>query len=130
MDEQLARRLIAKHFANAGKDEAATSEINADDAVLEFPQGGERIRGKANIHAFRSAYPASLEFEMRRTIGSGNLWVNEYTIRYDGKPSHAVGIMEFKDGLVVRETLYVGDPWDPPAWRAQWVEPLDAGQPA
>ena len=129
MDEQVARALIARHFAHAGKDEVATSEIYADDAVLEFPQGGERIRGKANIQAFRSAYPASLQFEMRRTIGSGDLWVNEDVIRYDGRPSHAVGIMEFKDGLVVRETLYVGDPWDPPAWRAQWVEPLDAGPP-
>lgn len=129
MDERVARALIAKHFANAGKDEVAVAEIYAEDAVLEFPQGRERIRGKANILAFRSAYPASLEFEIRRTIGSGNLWVNEYTIRYDGKPSHAVGIMEFSNGLVIRETLYVGDPWEPPEWRAQWVEPMDAVPP-
>jgi hypothetical protein len=126
VEEQVARALIAKHFANAGKDEVAASAIYADDAVLEFPQGRERIRGKANILAFRSAYPASLDFEIRRTIGSGDLWVNEYTIRYDGKPSYAVGIMEFSNGLVIRETLYVGDPWQPPEWRAQWVEPMDS----
>jgi SnoaL-like protein len=125
MDEQVARGLIAQHFANAGKDEVAASEIYADDAVLEFPQGRERIRGKANIVAFRSVYPASLEFEIHRTIGSGNLWVNEYTISYDGKPSYVVGIMEFSDGLVMRETVYVTDPWQPPEWRAQWVEPMD-----
>jgi SnoaL-like domain len=129
MDEQVARALIAKHFANAGKDEVAVAEIYAEDAILEFPQGRERIRGKANILAFRSAYPASLEFEMRRTIGSGNLWVNEYTIRYDGKPSHAVGIMEFSNGLVIRETVYVSEPWEPPAWRAQWVEPMEPEAP-
>ena len=125
MTDLVTKALIAKHFANAGKDEVAVAEIYADDAVLEFPQGRERIRGKANILAFRSAYPASLEFEMRRTIGSGNLWVNEYTIRYDGKPSHAVGIMEFSNGLVIRETVYVTDAWEPPEWRAQWVEPMD-----
>lgn len=125
MDERVARGLIAEHFANAGKDEVAASEIYADDAVLEFPQGRERIRGKANILAFRSVYPASLEFEIHRTIGSGNLWVNEYTIRYDGKPSYVVGIMEFRDGLVIRETVYVTDAWEPPEWRAQWVEPMD-----
>jgi hypothetical protein len=125
MDEQGARAMIAKHFANAGKDEAAASEIYADDAVLEFPQGRERIRGKANILAFRSAYPASLDFEIHRTIGSGDLWVNEYIIRYDGKPSYVVGIMEFSNGAVVRETVYVTDSWEPPAWRAQWVEPMD-----
>lgn len=125
MSDETIRRLIEEHFAAAGKDEAVTSLIYADDAVLEFPQGRERLRGKANIQAFRSAYPAALEFELRRTIGSGDLWVNEYTIRYDGKPSYAIGVMEFRDGKVFRETIYVGDPWEPPAWRAQWVEPMD-----
>ena len=124
MDETRARAVITDHFANAGRDEVRASEIYADDAVLEFPQGGERIRGKANILAFRTAYPASLDFEIRRTIGCGDLWVNEYTIRYDGKPSHVVGMMEFRDDRVVRETIYVSEPWDPPAWRAQWIESM------
>jgi hypothetical protein len=127
MDEETARRRIGEHFAAAGRDEARASELYADDAVLEFPQGGERIRGKANIQGFRTAYPASLDFEIRRTIGRGDIWVNEYIIRYDGRPSHVVGIMEFRDGLVVRETVYVTDPWEPPAWRARWVELMTPG---
>ena len=125
MDEAEARRLIDEHFAAAAYDQVKTQEIYAEDAVLEFPQGGERIRGKANITAMRSGYPAALDFEMRRTIGGGDLWVNEYVIRYDGKPVHVVGIMEFRDAKVVRETIYFGEPWEPPEWRAQWVEPLD-----
>jgi hypothetical protein len=65
---------------------------------------------------------------MRRTIGCHDLSVNEYTIDYDGeKPHHVVGIMEFRDGKVVRERIYFGVPWEPPAWRAQWVEPM--GEP-
>jgi hypothetical protein len=124
MDEAEARAAIKAHFAEAGRREDQSTEIYSDDAVIEFPQGGERIRGRANILAFRTAYPASLDFDMRRTIGCGDIWVNEYTIRYDGKPSNVVGIMEFSDGKVVRETIYVGDPWDPPAWRSQWVEPI------
>ena len=127
MDEATARRLIADHFAAAGRDEVRASEIYADDAVLEFPQGGERIRGKARILGFRAAYPMSLDFEIHRTIGCGDLWVNEYTIRYDGRPSKVIGVMEFRDELVVRETVYVSDPWEPPAWRAQWVEPMTTG---
>ncbi len=125
MDEAEVRRLIDEHFAAASHDQIKTQEIYAEDAVLEFPQGGERIRGKANIMAMRSAYPARLEFEIRRTIGSGDLWVNEYVIRYDGKPFHVVGIMEFRDYKVVRETIYFGEPWEPPEWRSRWVEPLD-----
>ncbi|MGK5441102.1 nuclear transport factor 2 family protein [Micromonospora sp. URMC 105] len=134
MDETVARAMIKAHFAASnvsapgggpGDDIARASEIYADDAVVEWPQGGERLRGRANITAFRSRYPARQEFQLHRTIGCGNLWVNEYTIRYDDRPMMAVGIMEFRDGKVVRERIYFGEPWEPPAWRAQWVERME-----
>jgi hypothetical protein len=57
--------------------------------------------------------------------GCHNLWVNEYTIRYDDEPVMAVGIMEFRDDKVVSERIYFGDPWKPPEWRARWVERFD-----
>jgi hypothetical protein len=126
-DETAARQAIAAHYATAPEPRSVpeSSELYAEDAVLEFPQGGERIRGKAHIIAFRTAYPARVEFDLRRTVGQGSLWVNEGVIRYDGqRPHHFVGIMEFRGDKVVRETIYFGEPWDPPAWRAQWVEPI------
>jgi hypothetical protein len=131
VDELEARAMIKNHFDTAGTDVVRSSEIYADDAVLEFPQGRERIRSRANIIAFRTAYPAILTFEMHRTIGSADLWVNEYTIRYDGgEPYNVAGIMEFRDGKVFHERIYITQPWEPPAWRAQWVEPMtpDPGQ--
>jgi hypothetical protein len=96
---------------------------------VEWPQGGERLRGKANIIGFRSTHPARQQFELHRTTGCHDLWVNEYTIRYDDQPVMAVGIMEFRDDKVVRERIYFGDPWEPPAWRASWVERFDPRQP-
>src|SRR5215218_8808571 len=134
MTENTARAMIRAHFeaSNIGAaggapadDIARASEIYADDAVLEWPQGGERIRGKANIIGFRSTYPARQQFELHRTTGCHDLWVNEYTIRYDDRPVMVVGIMEFRDDKVVRERIYFGDPWEPPAWHAQWVERFD-----
>jgi hypothetical protein len=136
MDEATARAMIQAHFdasavgaAGGAPDDdiARASEIYADDAVLEWPQGGERVRGKANIIAFRSSYPARQGFQVNRITGCHDLWVNEYTIRYDDKPVLAVGIMEFRDGKVVRERIYFGDPWEPPEWRAHWVERFDPG---
>ena len=62
---------------------------------------------------------------MRRIVGGGDLWVTEYTIAYDEKPVHVVSIMEFEGDLVERETHYFADPFDPPEWRAQWVEAID-----
>ena len=134
MDATQARSMIKAHFeasdisvAGGGPldDIARASEIYADDAVLEWPQGGERVRGKANIVAVRSAYPTRQEFDVHRTIGCHDLWVNEYTIRYDDRPVSVVGIMEFEGGKVVRERIYFGEPWDPPSWRAQWVERME-----
>ena len=123
MHEATSRARIKEHFDWASKDEGRASEIYIDDAVIEFLQSRERLRGKTNIIAFRTAYPASVTFEMTRTIGCGYLWVNEYTIRYnEEKPHKVVGIMEFRDGRVFRERLYINEPWEPPAWRAQWVE--------
>lgn len=129
MDEATARALIDEHFAWASKDEVRASNLYADDVVLEFPQSRERIRGKAHVIAFRTAYPAEITFEMHRTVGCGDLWVNEYTIRYEGQQPHQVaGIMEFRHGKVVRERLYINEPWDPPAWRSEWVELIESDE--
>jgi hypothetical protein len=123
MNETDVRRRIAEHFAAAGKDERAAAEIFAEDAVVEWPQSGERIRGKGRIVALHEAAPVSIDFDVRRTTGCGDLWVTETTIRYDGaRPTKAVFIMEFHDGKVVRETDYFGEPFDPPDYRSEWVE--------
>ena len=138
MDDATARALIQAHFeasnvsvAGGGPhdDIARASEIYAEDAVVEWPQSGERLRGRENIIGFRSAYPARQEFELHRITGSGDLWVNEYTIRYGDEPVMAVGVMEFRDDKVVRERIFFGEPFEPPAWRAGWVELFDPADP-
>ena len=120
MTEATARAIIKAHFdasnvgvAGGGPDDdiVRASEIYADDAVVEWPQGGERLVGKANIIAMRSTYPTRQQFELHRTTGCHDLWVNEYTIRYDDQTVMVVGIMEFRDDKVVRERIYFGDPW-------------------
>lgn len=94
--------------------------------MVEWPQSGERIRGKKNLLALRKAYPAEVEFEVRRVIGRRDLGVSEYVIRYDGRPVNVIGIVEFMDGKVARETHYFAEPFPPPEWRAQWVERMEA----
>jgi hypothetical protein len=139
MDERQTRAAIRAHFAASdvsaagggeGDDIARASEIYADDAVVEWPQGGERLRGRDAVIGFRSAYPARQRFELHRITGCHDLWVNEYTIRYDDRPVMVVGIMEFRGGRLVRERIYSGDPWEPPDWRARWVERFDPTDPA
>jgi hypothetical protein len=78
MNDASARAKIQAHFdasnvgvagGGPGDDIVRASEIYAEDAVVEWPQGGERLRGKANIIGFRSTYPARQQFELRRTTG-------------------------------------------------------------
>jgi hypothetical protein len=59
---------------------------------------------------------------IRRIMGIGDLWITEYVINYANAVVHTVSIMEFKNGRVVHETQYFAEPFEPPAWRAQWVE--------
>jgi hypothetical protein len=93
--------------------------------VLEYPQSGERTRGRSNIQNQRASQPSKKRFTVRRIIGSGDLWVAELILTYDGKPSNTVSIMEFRGDKVARETQYFADPFVAPAWRAELVERMD-----
>ncbi|MCA1704912.1 MAG: nuclear transport factor 2 family protein [Actinobacteria bacterium] len=125
-DEHEMKRLVDRQWEKVRVgDFAGAHEIYADDCVVEWPQSGECIRGKENLLALREAYPARVEFELRRVIVRRNLCVSEYVIRYDGKPVNVISIMEFEGTKVVRETHYFADPFPPPEWRAQWVERME-----
>ncbi len=117
------RALLDRHWAASdANDFEAEHDIYHPDAVLDYPQSGERIRGRHNIQASRAAQPNQKRFTVRRITGSGTLWVTEYILTYDGKPSYTVSLMEFKDGQVAHETQYFADPFEPGPSRAQWVE--------
>ena len=78
--------------------------------MLEYPQSGERIRGRRNIQASRFSQPSRKRFTVRRILGAADLWVTELVITYDAQPSYTVSVMEFSHGKVARETQYFGDP--------------------
>ncbi len=125
MENPEIRAALDRHWAASdANDFEAEHEIYREDAVLEYPQSGERIRGRQNIRLSRAAQPNRKRFTVRRIIGAGNLWVTEYVLRYDERPSYTVSIMEFVDGKVARETQYFGEPFAPGPSRAQCVEPL------
>jgi SnoaL-like protein len=123
MDDQTVRAALQRHWdASDAGDFAAEHDIYREDAVLLYPQSGERIRGRRNISESRLVQPNRKQFAVRRIVGSGDLWVTEFVLSYDGMPSYAVSIMEFRDGLVASETQYFADPFDPATSRAHLVE--------
>jgi ketosteroid isomerase-like protein len=120
------RAALDQHWAASDTNDFETEHlIYQEDAVLDYPQSGERTRGRSNIQGQRASQPSKKRFTVRRIIGSGDLWVTELILTYDGKPTYTVSIMEFKGVKVARETQYFADPFVAPAFRAQWVERMD-----
>jgi hypothetical protein len=125
--DQRMRSALDEHWAASDANNFETEHlIYHEDAVLEYPQSGERTRGRRNIQGQRANQPSKKRFTVRRIIGGGDLWITELILTYDGKPSCTVSIMEFKGDKVARETQYFADPFPAPAGRAQWVERMDA----
>jgi hypothetical protein len=123
MDDREIRAALDLHWtASDANDFEVEHQIYREDAVLEYPQSGERIRGRRNIQSSRFAQPNKKRFAVRRILGGAGFWVTEFVLTYDGQPSYAVSIMELVDGKVSRETQYFGDPFEPGPSRAQWVE--------
>ncbi len=125
MHDDDVRAALGRHWAASDvNDFDAEHEIYRADAVLEYPQSGERIRGRTNIQASRTAQPNSKRFTVRRILGGGNLWITELVMTYDDQRFYVVSMMEFDGAVVVRETQYFSDPFEPGPSRAQWVEPM------
>jgi len=126
MNDDEVRAALQNHWAASdANDFEAEHQIYREDAVLEYPQSGERIRSRHNIQASRAAQPNTKRFTVRRIQGGGDLWISELVLTYDADPYYVVSIMEFGDGQVVRETQYFGEAFDPGPSRAQWVERIE-----
>ena len=119
------RALLQRHWtASDAGDFEAEHAIYEADAVLDYPQSGESIRGRAGIQASRMAQPNRKRFTVRRILGGRSLWVSELVLTYDERPVFVVSVMELVGGKVVRETQYFGDPFEAGPSRAKWVVQL------
>jgi hypothetical protein len=121
MDETTRLALIRRALDVKDTDIETRHEIYHDDAVLEFPQGQERFEGRANFLAWRKIYPAKVEFKLRQIRGGGDIYVVEGMVRYNGGPwGYGFSIHEFRGDKIACETIYYGEGWEAPDWRAPW----------
>ena len=121
MDAAGIKAMLQQHFECARDDPEAGHAMYQPDAVLQFPQSGERFEGVDNFREWRSNYPKGTSVEFRQVRGQGDVWVVELTISYDGgTPNFGVSILELRNDKIARETIYVCEGWEAPEWRAQW----------
>jgi hypothetical protein len=121
------RARIEQHWEASERGDAdAEHAIYAEDAILDYPQSGERFSGRSKIQAQRGGHPAERHFTIRHIVGGDDLWVSECVITYDGVPTYSVSIMEIADGLVTHERQYFADPFEAPAVRAALADTIPA----
>jgi SnoaL-like domain len=122
MADQSARlEVVRRYWEYAGADVDRADEIYHDDAVLEFPQSGERFEGVTGFTEWRRRYPAEVSYRVRRVAVRDDLAVVEVSVTYDGRATMlGVQLLEFRGDKVARERIYVMDGWEAPAWRAPW----------
>ena len=119
------RAALEEHWqASERGDTEVEHAIYSADAILDYPQSGERFRGRDAISAQRGAHPANRHFTVLRIVGGGDLWVSECVITYDGVPSYSVSVMEFDHEHVVHETQYFADAFGAPEWRTRLAVPM------
>ena len=121
---------LERHWEYGGADQEIAHEIYHDDAVLEFPQSGERFEGVENFKSWRSQYPADLKFHMRKVTHRDDLVVAENLISYNGEPwMFTVNLMYFKGDRVAHERIYIMEGWEAAEWRAPWRSSTPADAP-
>jgi ketosteroid isomerase-like protein len=132
-DEATVRSIVKRYFEYVGADVDRADEIYHEDAVLEFPQSGERFEGVATFTEWRRQYPADadkMRFKLRRATVRVDLAVVELSATYDGESwLQGVQLLEFRGDKVARERIYVIEAWEAPEWRAPWRSETPADPP-
>jgi hypothetical protein len=134
-DEATIRRLLERYFEFVGADVERAEELYHEDAVLEFPQSGERFEGRATFTEWRSQYPVSadaMRYRILRQTVREDFATTELTASYDAGENWMFGVQlaEFRDDKIIRERIYVAEGWEAPEWRATWRSATPADPPA
>lgn len=144
MAQTLTNQEVVERYAraSAGNDLAALERLRHPDWTVDWPQSGERVHGNESFAEIVRLYPGGrpstevsriIGSEDRwvvspgntvvKVVGSGDVWWGEWRMTYpDGQVYHVVDLIELRDGLVRRETVYWAPPFEAPAWRSPFVE--------
>jgi hypothetical protein len=129
-DVKAQLELVRMHWENISTNVERSHDLYHEDAVLEFPQSGERFEGRAIFLDWRLRYPAEVAYRVRRVTVRDGLVVVECSVSYNGGPwVMGVQLLEFRGDRVARERIYVTEPWEAPEWRAPWRSEAPADPP-
>ncbi len=100
----------------------------SDDFVLEWPQSGERIRGRDNFAAMNEEYPAHgrWEFTVNKIIGSDVEAVSDVSVTDGVQQARVVSFFTIENGQILRMIEFWPDNYPAPENRRHLVERMDS----
>ena len=116
--------VIAFWAAMHANDFAAAGALLHDDYVLDWPQSGERVRGRANFVAVNAHYPAAGRWQvtLERLVAEGDQAISQVSVSDGVTRARAITFSTVQAGRIVRQVEYWPDPFPAAGWRAQWTE--------
>ena len=105
----------------------AAGELLHEDFVLDWPQSGERIRGRENFVSINQNYPAHgrWEFTVHRIIAEGDQVASDVDVTDGAIRGRVITFSTIRDGKIWRQTEFWPDPFEPAPWRTAWVERIE-----
>jgi hypothetical protein len=143
-NEEIVRRYAE---ASAANDFEALAQIRHPEWQALWPQSGERVVGHACWVEMAQRYPGGApQTHLDRLVGSedrwfitpgntvtriagtGDFWWGEWRMTFpDERVYQCVALIEMRDGLIWRETVYWAEPFAAPDWRRPFVDPASVG---
>ncbi len=104
----------------------AAAQLLHNDYTLDWPQSGERIRGRNNFAAMNTAYPAEGKwtFLINHIAADGELVVTDVSVSDGNLEDRCITFSTIRDGKIWKQVEFWPAPFYAPAWRAQWVEKI------
>ena len=125
MDERAALEFLTELYSLLSAE--AEDRIRHDEYTMEWPQSGERLRGRQKMKAFQESNEGSRPPRWpRRVLVREGLWVVEGSVDYGGgREGDFVLILELREGRVFKETRYYADRLEASEDRTRWFERME-----
>lgn len=126
---EASKQIVAGFWAAMQtNDFRAAAEFLHEDFILEWPQSGERVRGRANFVAINENYPAHgrWDFTVHNLIAEGDRVVSDVSVTDGRVLGRAITFSTIRDGKIMRQTEFWPDTFEPAGWRAVWVEKIES----
>jgi limonene-1,2-epoxide hydrolase len=122
---QSSKRVVEQFWKTMqSNDFRAVGDLLHEEYLLEWPQSGERVRGRENFVAINENYPAHgrWEFTVHRILAEGDEVVSDVDVTDGVIRGRVITFSRIQDGKILHQTEFWPDPFEAADWRSQWVE--------